>query len=106
MKILYAPYNIASMPSVTAEAMNKLPGVKAICISIGENKYSTYFNNTVTVTVNSSNILYKIISKIKLLLILFRYILWADVIHWTWRGVLPYDIDLRLIKLFKKKEDA
>jgi glycosyltransferase involved in cell wall biosynthesis len=103
MKILYAPFNIASMPSVTAEAMNKLPGVKAICISIGENKYSTYFNNTVTITINSSNILYKIISKIKILLILFRYILWADVIHWTWRGVLPYNIDLQLIKLFKKK---
>lgn len=91
------------MPSVTAEAMNKLPGVKAICISIGENKYSTYFNNTVTLKINSSNSIYKIISKIKILLILFKYILWADVIHWTWRSVLPYNIDLRLIKFFKKK---
>jgi len=104
MKILYAPYNIASMPSITAQAMNKIDDVTAISISINENKYSTNLSSTIELKIDKKNIFTFFLSKLNIYYTLLRYILWADVIHWTWRsGVLHYNLDLFLIKLLKKK---
>lgn len=103
MKILYAPYNIASMPSITAEAMNQLNGITAICITVGQNKYTSNFTNTINLEVNNSNFFLKVYSKIKVTYFLIKYIYWADVIHWTCGSILPYNFDLFLIRLLNKK---
>ena len=90
------------MPSITADAMNELSGINAICITVGKNKYTTNFSSTINIEVNESNLFTKIFSKIKIAYFLIRYIYWADVIHWTCGSILPYNFDLFLIKLLKK----
>jgi hypothetical protein len=105
MKVLYLPTNIASMPAITAAAMNKLPGVEAKCLSLAPSKYIQEDRQTIVVGTYPlrKNPLKWVYYKVKKLYYLVRLIAWADVIHWTWDNVLPMDLDIRLVKLLKKR---
>jgi hypothetical protein len=97
MKVLFLPQNIASMPAITAEALNKLPGVEAKCLVQHLNKYNSLNEFTVYLpeTVSRKNpikwikhrLLYK--RKIK------QLIRWADVLHYFWSSALNDGEDLQ-----------
>ena len=102
IKVLFAPSNMASMPNLTIQALNKLPGIKAKGISYGISHYWTFGPNWKIIEVTSFkvNALKRIFQFITFKYELFKGILWADILMWTW------DIDrfeFFLIKLFKKK---
>jgi glycosyltransferase involved in cell wall biosynthesis len=117
MKILFAPNNIASMPAITAAAMNKIPGIKAKYITTYQHKYlqenEAMINLTFSFPYKSfkdhplQNVLYRIINNLwhkpYKLLTLCRWIIWADVVHWSWNNTISYNIDLKVVKFFKKK---
>lgn len=103
MKILFAPYNIASMPAITAKALNQL-GHEAVCIDFAKHPYkeSNQFVIDIDCDQSSRNVLKIIYYKLKFLFVLFRLLLWCDVVHWTWRSILPFGFDLYLVKWFRK----
>jgi len=104
LKVLFAPYNIASMPGITADALNKLSGVEAICYNLGSNKIVS--SNVYTVNILEypfrKHPLRWLQWKFKKYYHLIRLIFWADVIHWTWDSIVRADLDLRLIRLLRK----
>ncbi|MEI8109567.1 MAG: glycosyltransferase [Chitinophagia bacterium] len=102
MNILFAPSNIASMPGITAQAMVEL-GHKAKCITLSNSKYHTG-NSHVICLRNSSirNPILYIFYKSIYFFTLFRLLRWCDVVHFTWYAVLPFSIDLWLIKFMGK----
>ena len=104
MKILYLPINIASMPSLTADTMNKLPGVKAFSYTIGpRNPYLSPGKSTIEIELVSKEQVFKYLkNKIKQYYYLFRLVTWADVIHYTFESPFRNDLDLKIIKRFKK----
>jgi glycosyltransferase involved in cell wall biosynthesis len=103
MNILFAPANIASMQSMTTEALNKIKGINAKCIVFDSHKYNAYSKNTIILAVNRKNKATFLYTKIKGFVVLCRYILWADVIHWSWGSAFPFQLDIRLAALLRKK---
>jgi hypothetical protein len=117
MKILFAPQNMASIPAITAAAMNRIEGVKAFYLSdyrhqyVAENKFRIGIGNPFEYTPFKKNpvkniayrAFYNLIFRPYRFLKLCRWIMWADVIHWTWDSIYPSGIDLWLVKFFKKK---
>jgi len=118
MKILFAPSNIASMPAITAEALNRIPGISAKYISTCKHKYlednAAMVNLTFAFPYKSlkenplKHVLYRICNNLLLkpykFIKLCRWIIWADVVHWTWDSTNKYSLDLKIVKLFKKKK--
>lgn len=103
MNILFAPANIASMQSMTTEALNKIDGINAKCIVFDAHKYNVSSKNTIVLPVNKKNFATFLYTKIKGFLVLCKYILWADVVHWTWGSVFMFQLDIRMAALFRKK---
>ena len=117
MKVLFAPTNIASMPAITADAMNKIPGVTAKYISTYRHKYLQESSAKIDLTFKliyktfrenpAKNILYilcaNLFYKPYKLIKLCRWIMWADVVHWSWDSTIKYNLDLKIVKLLKKK---
>lgn len=103
MKILFAPYNIASMPAITAKALNQL-GHDAVCIDFAKHPYkeSNQFVIDIDCDQSSKNVLKIVYYKLKFLFVLIKLLLWCDVVHWTWRSILPFGFDLYLVKWFGK----
>ncbi|MBK9716741.1 MAG: hypothetical protein IPO85_04350 [Saprospiraceae bacterium] len=107
IKILYAPYNIASMPAITIDALNKIEGVIARGVAIDNNQYLDFGVNKKqnwNIHVVDSNVkkpwLY-IINLFLAELSLIKRILWADIIIWQW-DIKIYMPHYWLIKLSKK----
>lgn len=98
MKILYAPYNIASMPAITLDALKKYSNleVKGISIvnpkylSFGEDPQNTWKVFDVFTSIKNPFALIKNIVLAEFYLC--KRILWADVIIWQWdtRVYLPH----------------
>lgn len=117
MKILFAPNNIASMPAITAAALNKIPSVEAKYISTKSHKYvqendaridldyglNTTALNPKSIRFNFLNLLNLLFVKPFKLFTLCKYIIWADVVHWTWDNTMKNNFDLWLIKFLHKK---
>lgn len=104
MKILFAPYNVASMPGITAIGLNSLDGIEARCYNLGHNKIvsSNEFTLNILEVPFKKNPFQWARWKFKKYYHLIRLILWADVIHWTWDSIVRFDLDLRLIKWLQK----
>lgn len=108
MKILYAPYNIASMPAITMDALNKISGIETRGISIinpnsqsfGADPDKHWKRFEVYASLKNP------VSFIKNVMLaeyyLCKSILWADVIIWQWdtRIYLPH---FWFLKCFAKK---
>src|SRR5688572_6736744 len=117
MKILFAPINIASMPAITAKSLNGINGVKARYISSYKHKYLSensfviklYFLMVYKAFKDAPlwNITYRICYNLLFrpyqFIVLCRWIMWADVVHWSWDNMYPSNIDLKLIKALGKK---
>ena len=105
------------MPAITAEAMNKIPGVRAKYITTYRHKYLQ--DNAAMIDLAFSfpyksfkqnpfkYVLYQILNNIwhkpYKLATLCRWIIWADVVHWSWDNIISYNVDLKLVKFLKKK---
>ena len=117
MNILFAPQNIASMPAITVESLNKLKGIKARYISTYQHKYISDNPGLIKIkfpleykTFKESpfiNITYRVLYNFWFrpvrFLKLCRWIMWADVVHWNWDSMYTNNLDLRLVKFFRKK---
>jgi glycosyltransferase involved in cell wall biosynthesis len=105
MKILFAPQNIASMPAITARGFN-LMGHRAKCLSFTKHMYLGD-NADVIYIFSESGLNFRSIryffSNLYYVFVVIKWIVWADVIHWTVDNILPFNFDLRLIKFLKKK---
>jgi len=117
MNILFGPQNIASMPAITTNSLNKINGVNARYLSTQNHIYLEENSFRIPIVFpfiyNSfkksplKNILFRlsyyfIFNPYKFYKI-FRWILWADVIHWSWDSTSKLNLDLKLMKLLKKK---
>ena len=99
MKILYAPYNIASMPAITVEEFNKIENVKARGICIDSNKFlylGKEGNNEwkrfhVDSNIGKNWFLYLYNLVLAEIFLIYR-IIWSDVIIWQWdiKKYLPH----------------
>lgn len=117
MKILFAPGNIASMPAITADALNKIPGITARYISTRKHKYLQDNDAMIDLTFEFpyksfrenplKHFLYlignKLVLKLYKFLKLCRWIMWADVVHWNWDSTNKFSLDLMFAKLLKKR---
>ncbi len=99
MNVLILPYNMASMPAITAEALNKIDGVYAKCLTIDLHKYQAVKANTIFLPLGITKrkpfkwLWHKLTFKRKLNN-LFK---WADVFHYHWGPVFPDKKDLEWI---------
>jgi hypothetical protein len=117
MKVLFLPYNVASMPAITANAINAIDGYEAKYLNTVAHHYVAknpceiklypYFKNQ-TFKVNPllfflSNLEKITVFPIRYLFSIYYWIKWADIVHWTWGAKLPLQLDLRIAKWLKKK---
>jgi glycosyltransferase involved in cell wall biosynthesis len=102
VNILFAPYNIASMQEITADALSKINGNKVKCLYFGKHKYNSFSPNSIVFYAGKNKLL-RWFYKLYGFFFLVRLIIWADVIHWVWDSAYPRNIDLWLCRFFKKK---
>ncbi len=104
MKILFLPGNIASMQSITAHALNKLPGINATCLILSKHKYQTANNNAIYLEEEGSKINFFrwAFRKIKNIRTIQKMIKEADVLHYVWGYALRNGWDLKWAFLQKK----
>jgi glycosyltransferase involved in cell wall biosynthesis len=105
------------MPAITAEALDKIPGVKAKYICTGAHKYLmqnkcridlAYGLDPGTIKKNPLRYIFSFLANNFLFrplkfLTLCRWIIWADAIHWTWDSTMKNNLDLWLTKFLNKK---
>jgi len=105
MKILFLPYNIASLASVTLDALNKVDGIKAKGIIISTHKYQYQSKNIISLPVISTKKkpLQWLVSKLRFEIEVIKWILWADVIHYIWSPVFNNNRDIYIAHKLKKK---
>jgi len=98
MNILILPQNMASMPSLTAEALNKIDGVNAKCLTISLSKYQSLGPDTIYLPISDSKraafkwLWNKITFKKSRL---FKLLQWADVLHYHWDSAFSDGRDLK-----------
>ncbi len=90
---------MASMPAITADALNKIEGVQAKCLTVDLHKYQTVKKSTVYLPLGVSKrkpfkwLWHKLTFKIKL----YNLLKWADVFHYHWGPIFPDKRDLKWI---------
>src|SRR5688572_11063961 len=98
MKILILPINIASQPGITADALNKLPGVTAKCITQIIHPIQTLGENTIFIPKNYPRrrplkwLYYKLTYSWQIK----KWVKWADVLHYVWEPALSNSEDLEM----------
>lgn len=97
MNILILPYNMASMPAITAEALNKIEGVNAKSLTIDLHKYQTTNSTTIYLPLGITKrtpikwLWHKLTFRTKL----YNLLRWADVLHYHWSSIFPDNEDLK-----------
>jgi glycosyltransferase involved in cell wall biosynthesis len=107
MNILFAPSNFASFASITMEALNKIPGVKARGISLSRHKYWSFGAGWTILdeyTPWKRNFLKRAYQSLYRNYKFVQLILWADVVHWQFNigGETTFDIHYGLLKKLRK----
>ncbi len=105
MNILFLPANIASVPSITATALNKLEGINAKNITDNIHKYQSISKSTVVLPQRLDNRLHVakwIKSRWEYGRELKKWIEWADVLHYMWDSAFSNGIDLKWAKAKNK----
>ncbi len=118
LKILFAPVNTASMPAITAKAINQLAGYEAKYLNfvkhkfLKENEYQikTYssfvvfrFSKKISIISNIYGFLFWLYHSILSAIAVFKSIWWCDVLHWSGATILPFGLELKFAKLLGKK---
>jgi hypothetical protein len=106
LKVLFAPSNIASVASITMEALNKNDGICAKGFAKHSHHYWSFGKNWTIINYiswrkNPFKRLFQILRKnTKLLQLIF----WADIIHWQWDmgGEMIFDLHYKILKITRK----
>ncbi len=99
MNILILPYNMASMPSLTAEALNKIEGLQAKCLVLETHKYQNTYPTTVHIPLGYTKrkpfkwLWHKLTYKKRI----YKLLKWADVLHYHWGAVFPGNEDINWV---------
>ena len=104
MKILFLPNNIASIASITAAALNKIPDTEAKCLIQSVNKYTSEDDSVIFLPANASkrNPLKWLKHKLFYDASIKKLIRWADILHYTWGHAFGDARDLEWAKKFNK----
>lgn len=105
MNILFLPSNIASLPSITATALNKLEGINAKNIIDSIHKYQSVSKSTVILPQRLHNRLHTakwLNSRWKYGKELKKWIEWADVLHYVCGPAFNNGADLKWAKAKNK----
>ncbi len=104
MKVLFLPLNVASIPSISAEAINKKKGVESICISQQLHQYHAKSPQVKYLPLHSwkTNPLLWLMDQFFYKRKIKKWIKWADVIHYTWGTALDQGEDLAWAKEYDK----
>ncbi|MEO6683286.1 MAG: glycosyltransferase [Ginsengibacter sp.] len=100
MKILFLPQNIASMPAITADSLNKIKGIQAKCLTQSPHKYQQSSKNIIVIAGVRRKPLKWLWYKLNLKRTVKKWIDWADVVHYTWS---PLYSDARDVKYASEK---
>jgi len=101
MKVLYLPSNIASIPSITAEALNKLEGVEARNAVSVYHKFQSANQFTVLLPEKSQNFFNPVkwlYSRWQYWRKLKKWIKWADLLHYVCGPAISNGADVRWAK--------
>ncbi|RPE13234.1 glycosyltransferase family 1 protein [Chitinophaga lutea] len=104
-RVAFLPDNIATLPATTAGVINRLGLADARALSISDNKYWTHNQHTKVLKTYKNrwkNPFLKLYYDSVKVFFIIKYILWADYVYWVWDSALPFQLDLKLIKLLKK----
>lgn len=87
------------MSAITAEALNKIEGVHAKCLTIEVHKYQMVNSNTICLPmiVSKRKPFKWLWNKIMFKRRLYRQLKWADVFHYQWGAVFPDYADLKWV---------
>jgi hypothetical protein len=105
LKVLHLPYNIASFPSITVNALNKLPGIEARGLILDNpHKFHDQQGIRYVQPYQGSKLSpAKWFSLAMNFTIFAQAVAWSDVIHWYWdANCFPLEMDLKVVKLLKK----
>jgi len=101
MNILFLPSNIASIPSITANALNKIEGIHAKNVNDSRHKYQSENSNSILLP----NKFYSRLRPFKRLRLKYQYrrelkkwIKWADVLHYVFNPAYKNGKDLKWAK--------
>jgi glycosyltransferase involved in cell wall biosynthesis len=103
--LLYAPYNIASMPAITIDILNAIGDIEAKGVSISANRFLSFGKNAKQnwkVFDVYSNLKKPLLFLKNLLLseyYLIKRILWSDIIIWQWDAkiYLPHYLLMKIL---------
>ncbi|KAA5533769.1 glycosyltransferase family 4 protein [Taibaiella lutea] len=98
MNVLFLPENIASMPAITMEAMNKIEGVHAKALTKNINKYQSVSENVIHIqppSISRRKPIKWLVHKYKYRKLIRKWIDWADVLQYTWGPVFDNGSDLK-----------
>lgn len=99
LKVLHLPYNVASSTSITVSELNKDERIDARGVVFGAKHLYTSADNIKYYDLKGRTFgLYTFF----IIFILIKNFLWADIIHWYWGSFLPYQLDLKIIKIINK----
>lgn len=97
LKILHGPVDIAGQASTICKAQKKI-GYLSILLIFNSSVYQYYYD--VNLNLDKKNIILKILTLGKNFLSCLKY----DIYHFHYgRSLLPFNLDLPVLKLFKKK---
>ena len=107
VRLLYAPYNIASMPAITMDILNGIGNIEAKGVCISDNPFLSFGKDksknwkTFNVYTNLKNPFIFLYNLLLAEYFLIKRILWCDIIIWQWdiKVYLPHYL---LIKILKK----
>lgn len=105
MKILFLPQNIASMPALTAEILNRKKDISAKCLTIDDHKYLHGTKNLIVLpaSVSKRNPVKWLYNKLTFARTVQKWIRWADVVHYTWTPIYPSGRDVSFANKLGKK---
>ena len=99
MNILILPHNMASMPSMTAEALNKIEGITAKCLILDRHKYQSTYPGTVYIPLfyTKRKPLQWLWHKLTYKRRIYKLLKWADVLHYHWGAVFQNNEDIKWV---------
>jgi glycosyl transferase family 1 len=100
MRVLHLPHNIASIPSHTIRGLRAI-GVDARGLMIGGIMLQS-FDSLKVISFSGRFRLERIGRKLWFWCCFLRGLIWADVIHWYYSELLPFGLDLKIIRLLGK----
>ena len=105
MKVLFLPYNMASMPAITANFLNENTETVAKCLTVHIHKYQQVTHDLIFLpkSVSKKTPIKWLYHKLTFSGKVRKWIRWADVIHYTYSALYSDGKDVEYANMLKKK---